>query len=128
MWPGVEVARLREPVVGQSRHPFPRETVFLATAPERAMPEPYHIAMECDDRRAVRRSSVIGNVASDAVSQTAPLLGYRLLHPRAQRLLDLRELRLHAVAPTLTMHEELTVARLAANEDAAQESEGLRLA
>src|SRR5262249_42644048 len=117
MWPGVEVARLREPVVGQSRHPFPRETVFLATAPERAMPEPYHIAMECDDRRAVRRNSVIGKVASDDLSQPTSLFGYRLVHTLAQLLLDLRELRLHAVAPTLTMHEELTVARLTANED-----------
>ena len=33
----MKVARLKEPVVGQSRHPFPREPVFLATPPKRAV-------------------------------------------------------------------------------------------
>jgi len=55
---------LREPVAGQPLHPLPREAIFLAAAPKRAVPEPYYIAMECGDRRAVRGNRVIGKVTS----------------------------------------------------------------
>src|SRR5262249_57204091 len=80
MWPGMEVARLREPVGGEAWHPFPRETVFLATTPKRAMPEPDHVAVERAGTRAVRRNRVIGKVAPDDLRQPTSLLGYRLMH------------------------------------------------
>ena len=64
----MKVARLREPVVGQSRHPFPREPVFLAAPPKRAMPEPYHVAAESADTRAVRGNRVIGLPHDDHVA------------------------------------------------------------
>src|SRR5262249_21911854 len=128
IWPGVEVSRLRKPVAGQPRHPLPREAILLAAAPQRAVPEPCHVAMECGDRRTVRGNRVIGKVASDDLCQPTSLFGYWLVHALTQFLLYLRELRTHAIAPTLAMNEELTVARLPANEDKAQELEGLRLA
>src|SRR5262245_64657205 len=93
----MKVARLREPVVGQSRHPFPRGPVFLAAPPKRAMPEPYHVAAESADTRAVRGNRVIGKVAPDDLPQPTSLLGYRLVHALTQLLLDLLEFRLHAV-------------------------------
>jgi hypothetical protein len=98
---------------------FPREPVFLAASPKRAIPEPYHVAMERSDRRAVRGNRVIGEVASDDLPQPTSLFGYRLMHALAQLLLDLGELRPHAVAPALSVDEELTPARLAADEDKA---------
>ena len=115
----MKVARLREPVVGQFRHPFPRETVFLTTPPKRAVPEPYHVAAESADTRAVRGNRVIGKVAPDDLRQPASLLGYRLMHALTQLLLDLLEFRLHAVAPALSMYEELAPERLSADEEKA---------
>src|SRR5215813_3321287 len=111
----MKVARLREPVVGQSRHPFPREPVFLAAPPKRAMPEPYHVAAES----AIRGNRVIGKVAPDDLPQPTSLLGYRLVHALTQLLLDLLEFRLHAVAPALSMYEELAPERLSADEEKA---------
>ena len=125
--PGVEVAWLWEPVIGQALHPFPRETIFLAPPPKRAVPEPYHIATESADTRAVRGNRVIGKVAPDDPRQPTSLLGYRLMHALAQLLLDLFEFRLHAIAPGLSLYDELAPMRLAADEDEAKELEGLRL-
>src|SRR5262249_39836837 len=119
LWPGVEVSRLREPVCSEAMRPFPREPVFLAAAPKRAIPHPYHVAMERSDRRAVRGNRVISEVASDDLPQPTSLFGYRLMHALAQLLLDLGELRPHAVAPGLTLYDELTSMRLAADEDKA---------
>src|SRR6516162_8452769 len=104
----MEVARLREPVVGQARHPLPRETVFLTTPPKRAVPEPYHVAAESADTRSVRGNRVIGKVTPDDLRQPTSLLGYRLMHALTQLLLDLREPRPHAVTSAPTMYEELT--------------------
>ena len=69
IWPGVEVSTLRKPVAGQPRHPLPREAILLTAAPQRAVPEPCHVAMECGDRRAVRGNRVIGKVASNDLCQ-----------------------------------------------------------
>src|SRR5262245_30966361 len=118
--PGVEVAWLWEPVIGQALHPFPRETIFLAPPPKRAVPEPYHIATESADTRAVRGNRVIGKVSPNDLRQPTSLLGYRLMHALAQLLLDLFEFRLHAIAPGLSLYDELTSMRLAADEDEAQ--------
>src|SRR5262245_12314373 len=123
----MKVAGLREPVVGQSRHPFPREPVFLAAPPKRAMPEPYHVAAESADTRAVRGNRVVGKVAPDDLRQPTSLLGYRLMHALAQLLLDLLEFHLHAIASGLSLYDKLASMRLAADEDKTQELEGLRL-
>ena len=93
MWPGMKVARLRKPVVGQSQHPFPRETVFLATPPERAVPEPYHVAAESADTRAVRGNRVIGKVAPDDLRQ--PTSPARVLYLEASRRMQFRIGMLH---------------------------------
>ena len=50
--------------------PFPREPVFLAASPKRAIPEPYHVAKERSDRRAVRGNRVIGEATSDDLPQS----------------------------------------------------------
>ena len=44
--PGMKDARSGKPVVGQFRHPLPREAVLLAAAPERSTPEVDHIMPE----------------------------------------------------------------------------------
>src|SRR5215207_1136539 len=50
------------------------------------------------------------------------------MQPPSQLLLDLRELRPHAVAPGFSAEQELALPRPAADEGEAQEGEGLRLA
>src|SRR5262249_50308919 len=62
----------------------------------------------------------IGEVASDDLPQPTSLFGDRLMHTLAQLLLDLGELRPHAVAPALSVDEELTPARLTADEEASR--------
>jgi len=123
----MESAWLRKKVVGQSFNPHPREAVLLASTPQRTQPEPCHVVAKAADLHAVRRNGVIGKVAPDDLPQPASLFGYRLVHSLAQLLLDLCELHPHTVAPTLTVDEELASARLSADEDEAQELEGLRL-
>jgi hypothetical protein len=105
--PPPAVSRFREPVGSEAVRPFPHEAVFLAAAPKRAIPEPYHVAMERCDCRAVRGNRVIGEVSSDDLPQPTSLFGYRLMQALAQLLLDLGELRPHAVAPALAVDENL---------------------
>ena len=56
------------------------------------------------------------------------LSGQRFVHAPAQTLLDLLQLRPHAVASALALQKEAASARFAADEGEAEEVEGLRLA
>ena len=78
--------------------------------------------------RPVGRHRMVGEVADDDLPQPLPLPGNGLVHAPSQLVLDLPELRLHAVAAALPMDLEVAPAGLAADEGEAQEVEGLRLA
>ena len=98
-----------KPVVGQPRHAIPGEAVFLAASPKRAPPEVGHMMPERRERPAVCRDRIVGEVAGHDLPQPSPLFGDRLVHSSPQLLLDVLELRPHAVAPGLPL--KLEVAR-----------------
>ena len=75
---------------------------------------------------AIGRHGMVVEEAGDDLPQPPSLLGDRLMHPSPQFLLDLQELCPHAVAPGFPAEQELTLARLSANEGEAQEVEGFR--
>src|SRR4249920_1236825 len=76
----------------------------------------------------VGRHCVIVEVAADNPAQPFPLLGDRLVHAPSHLLLDLLELRPHAVPSGFPFDLEFPCSGLAADEGEAQEVEGLRLA
>src|SRR5215831_13703329 len=53
--PGMKDAWRGKPVVGQFRHPIPREAVLLAAAPERSTPEVGHVMPERRERPTLSR-------------------------------------------------------------------------
>src|SRR5437868_2218794 len=71
---------------------------------------------------------MIGEVPSDDLRQPSSLFVDGLVHSLPQRLLDLPEPRPHAVAPGPAGEQEVAPTAAAADEDEAQEGEGLRLA
>src|ERR1044071_1457937 len=71
---------------------------------------------------------MIGEVAINDAPEPFPLVGDRLVHAPLQLLLDLLELRPHAVCPALPLNLEFAGLCFAADEGEAQEAEGLRLA
>jgi hypothetical protein len=88
--PGMKDARRGKPVVGQFRHPIPREAVLLAAPPEGSTPEVGHVMPERRERR---------EMACNDLLQPVTLIWDSLVHSQPQRRLDFLELRLHAVAP-----------------------------
>jgi hypothetical protein len=102
---------LREKIIGQRRHPFPREAVLLAAAPQRAQPEALDMADEGAECRVVSRHGMVGEVAPNNLRQPTPLFGDRLVHPPSCLLLDLPELYPQAIASGLAFKLELTRAR-----------------
>ena len=67
---------------------------------------------ECPQRPAVGWHRMVGKVAGDDLPQPFPLLGDRLMHAPPQLLLDLLELRAHAVAPGLPLELEVALTGL----------------
>ncbi len=59
----MEDLHLWQPALRQPPDLPPGRPVFLASAPERAPPEPYDIATDSDQRRAVGGQRVVGEVA-----------------------------------------------------------------
>src|SRR4030081_752150 len=96
--------RFREPIFGQLRDLLPSRAVFLASSPERSLPEFGDEEAECSQRLTVGRHGMIVEVALDGL-----------------------QLRSHAVSPGFPLEEELAPTRLAADKAEAQEVEGLRL-
>src|ERR1700736_7067771 len=121
-------ARFRKPIVGQPRDPLPGRAVFLAASPQRSLPEFGDEEAERGQRPTVGRHGMIVEVALDDLSQPFPLDRDRLVPALPQLLLDGLQLRPHAIGPGLPFDLELAPTRLAAEEDEAQEAEGLRLA
>jgi hypothetical protein len=120
--------RFGYPIVSQLRNPLPDRAIFLTTPPERSLPEFGDQEAERSQRRTVGRHGMIVEVALDDLSQPFPLDRDRLVPAPPQLLLDRLQLRPHAIGPRLPFDLELAPTRLAADEDEAQEAEGLRLA
>lgn len=119
-------SRLGEPGVGQLRDLVPCESVLLAAAPQRSSPEIDNVVSEDFQCTPIGRHRMVFEEAVNNLHQPLPLYRDWLMHAPPQFLLDLLELRPHAVAPGFPREEELTSARLAANEGEAQKGEGLR--
>src|SRR6478735_10398097 len=74
------------------------------------------------------RHGVIVEVAADNLPQPLALFGNRLVHAPSHLLLDLLQLRPHAVGAGFPLDLESSRTSLVADEGEAQEIEGLRLA
>src|ERR1700691_1371302 len=109
-WPWMKDAGFGEPLVLKFRHLRPYRAVFLTATPERAPPDVEDIVPERCDGPIVRRHRMVVEEAPDARCQPSPLIGSVGMDAAAQLLLDLLELRFHAVAPGLPVDEESAVA------------------
>src|ERR1700723_2981991 len=118
----------RQPFTRETFDPFPCRDVLLAAPPERAPPEVDNIEAERTEHANVGGHGVVVEPALDHLAKPLPLSRRRFMHALSQAFLDLLQLRPHAVASALALQEEAAFARFAADEDEAQELEGLRLA
>ncbi len=119
-WPRMKDLRLGEELVGQFRHPRPCQSRSLTASAQPTMPEDDDMISECGQRQAVGRHGVVGEVTGDDLSKPFPRFGDRPVRALSQRLLDLPELRAHAVAPGFPFDEERASMRLAADEGASR--------
>jgi hypothetical protein len=102
--------------------------MLLAATSKRAPPEIGDVMPELIQGATVGRHCMLVEVAADNPPQPLPLLGNRLMHAPSHLLLDLLELRPHAVPSGFPSDLEFPRAGLATGEGEAQEVEGLRLA
>src|SRR5277367_151990 len=126
--PRMEDLGRRQPFTRETFDPFPCRDVLLAAPPERAPPEVDNIEAERTEHANVGGHGVVVEPALDHLAKPFPLSRQRFMHALSQAFLDLLQLRPHAVASALALQEEAAFARFAADEDEAQELEGLRLA
>src|SRR5688500_9426622 len=89
--------RLGDPGIHQLRHPCPRHPILLAATPQRAPTAVGDMMPESPECRPAGRPFVVIDVAADNPSQPLLLIGDRLVLAPSQLLLDLLELRSHAV-------------------------------
>src|SRR3979490_594568 len=120
--------RFREPIFGQLRDLLPSRAVFLASSPERSLPEFGDEEAECSQHLTVGRHGMIVEVALDDLSQPFPLDRDRLVSALPSLLFDGLQLRPRAVSPGFPLEQELAATRLATDKGEAQEVEGLRFA
>src|SRR5437868_13480233 len=128
MRPRMEDLWLGEKVASHARDPRPRHAMFLSAPPKRAHPDALDVVKEGVECRHVGWHRMVRKVPPDDLRQPCPLLGDRLVHLPSQLLLDLLELRPLAIPPRLPLDDEPTAAGACADEDEAQELEGLRFA
>src|ERR1700716_220883 len=126
--PRMEDDRLWEPGIHKLRHPCPGHSVLLAATPKRAPPEIGDMMPEHLQCTTVSRHCVIVEVAADNPAQPPPLFRDRLVHAPSHLLLDLLELRPHAVPSGFPFDLEFPCSGFATDEGEAQKVEGLRLA
>ena len=100
--PGMKDARSGKPVIGQFRHPIPREAVLLAAAPERSTPEVGHVMPERRERPTVCGYRIVSEMACNDLLQPVTLIWDSLVHSQPQLCLDFLELRLHSITRVLT--------------------------
>src|SRR5947207_1902948 len=121
-------ARFGKEVVCQPSDPLPRRAIFLTAPPQRAYPEIDDAEAEGDERATVGRHRMVVEVSGDDSFQPLSLCRDWLMHSPPQLLFDHLQLRPQAIGPGLPLDLELAPTRLAADEDEAQEAEGLRFA
>ena len=90
------------------------------------MPENEDVVSKRAQRRAVGRHGVVSEIAGDDLREPFPGFRNWPVHSMPQPLLDLPELRAHAVATWLPPDPEVASSGLIANEHKAQELEGFR--
>ncbi len=83
---------------------------------------------ERHERAEVTRHGVVGEIAGDDLPKPTTLLRNGEMHLSSQRVFDLSQLGLHAIASGLPLDEEFSLTCLAADESEAQEVKSLRLA
>jgi hypothetical protein len=120
--------RFWKPVIHQLRHPCPRHPILLTATPQRATPKISDMMPEHLQCLTIGWHGVIVEVAADNPLQPPPLLEDWLVHAPSHLLLDLLQLRPHAVGAGFPLDLESSRTSLAADEGEAQEIEGLRLA
>ena len=108
--PGMKDARLGKPLVCELRHPVPYHAIFLTAPLERTPPEIENMVAEGREGPAVGRHRVVVEEAADNVLKPLALIGNVGMHAPAQFLLDLLQLRPHAVTSAFPRNEELAVA------------------
>jgi hypothetical protein len=115
-----------EELARQVVHPVPFLTVLLTAPLKRAPPEVEDMVSEGAGRTVVGRHGEVVEVPRDHLLQPSALLGDGPVHALSQTLLDLLQLRPHAVGSGLPFNQEVARARFAADEGEAEEGEGLR--
>ena len=99
--PWVKDTRLGEPVVRQLADPLPGRPILLAASPERPPPQIGDMVTERRQCPRICRHRVVRKEPGHNLPQPFPDLWDRLVHTPSQFLLDLLELRLHAVGAGL---------------------------
>src|SRR5258706_2184243 len=125
LWPRMKYFWLREIVGGDLLDPLPRRAILLAATPQGAQ-QALDVVVEGAECRKVGWHGMVREESPHDLRQPSPLFGYRLVHSPSQLLLDLRELYPHAISPGFPFELELARARAPADENEAQEFEGLR--
>src|SRR5882724_8594103 len=123
--PWVKDARRREEAVqaGDQRAGNPGSVAAPFKGGDPELDDP---VAEGRKRSAVGRHGVVVEEASDHACQPRPGLVEGLMHPLAQRFLDLLELRSDPVASGFPLEQECSPPRPGADEGEAQEVEGIR--
>jgi hypothetical protein len=119
-------SRLWEPGIRDPLDPRPRHVILLTAAPERPPPEVNNVVTEGAECSRVRWYCVVREVSAHHLPEPFSLRRYRFVHAPPQVLLDLPELRPHAITSGLPLQLEGTATRSSADKDETQEGEGLR--
>jgi hypothetical protein len=90
-------------VIGELCYAIPCQAAPLTAPPKRTPPQIGQVEPERAERAAVRRDSKVAEVAGHDLPQLLPLFGDWPVHSAPQLLLDLPELRSHAVAVGLSL-------------------------
>ena len=102
----MEHSRLRKPSVGQGESTLPGNRVFLATAAKCTPPMPEHAFPEIAEAVKVPRYRIVVEVALHDRFEPLAGLAHRIVHALAELLLNIAQLRPHALADCLAPDRE----------------------
>src|ERR1700674_4109408 len=102
----MEYSRGREPSVSQSESTCPGERAFLAAAAKCSPPLPDEPLPEYAETVEVPRYRIVVEVSLHNRLEPLAGLAYRIVHPLAELLLDVPQLRHHAFADRLAPHRK----------------------
>src|ERR1035441_6156731 len=95
---GMKHSRLRKPALSQCEGVRPRDPVLLGAAAKSAPPQHQHPIPKHPQTLEVSWYRVVVEVALDDRLEPPSGLGHQIMHAHAQLLLDLSQLRSHALA------------------------------